>query len=150
MLDRIKILPLQKDTSENWGLGTDHGLWRQCTWVGKKNQCASHRRHTCSTPVNEDKDVRASAADARDRRRFKKKGLTTVAAFVGSTDLSFRNASGDVRFKFVSDLIDLGISIPREAGTTVRASDLLDRFAEKAVRTKMVEFADLKFEACLA
>jgi hypothetical protein len=55
-------------------------------------------------PSQGDQDCEASAADARDRRRFNEKVLTVATSFAGSTGLSFRKVAGDAIFKLVSDL----------------------------------------------
>jgi hypothetical protein len=62
------------------------------------------------------------------------KVLNSVAAFAGSIDLSFQKAAGDTTFKFVSDLVNLGISIQNRISPTVRAADVLDRFSIAALQ----------------
>jgi hypothetical protein len=76
--------------------------------------------------------------------------LGSIAKFAGATDLSFRKTAGDATFKFVSELIDLGISARQELGETVCAAEILDRFSEKAVRTMMIRVANEQFETHLA
>jgi hypothetical protein len=45
------------------------------------------------------------------------------------TDLSLRKAAGDAMFKFLFDLVDLGISIQHKISPTARAAYVLDRFS---------------------
>jgi hypothetical protein len=72
-----------------------------------------------------------------------------VTSFAGSTDLSFLKAGGEATFKLVSHLIDR-ISIPRETGTIVHASNVLDCFSQKAAQKRIRHRADQKFDSCIA
>jgi hypothetical protein len=62
------------------------------------------------------------------------KVLNSVAVFAESTDLSFRKPAGDVTFKFIFDLADLGISIQHKISPTALTADILDRFSIGALQ----------------
>jgi hypothetical protein len=101
---------------------------------GKKDRCESHTTHDLSTPKKQDADFEVSVAEAVDRRDMNGKVLNSVVMFSGSTDLSFREAAGDATFKFVSDLVNLGISIQNKISPTARAADVLDCFSIVALQ----------------
>jgi hypothetical protein len=105
------------------------GDWRQCNWIGKKDRCGSHIAHDWSTPKKQDADFEVCIAEAVDQQDINRKILNSVAAFTGSTDLSFRKAAGNATFQFVSDFADLGISIQHKISPTARAADVVDRFS---------------------
>jgi hypothetical protein len=72
--------------------------------------------------------------------------VNSVSAFTGATDLSFRKAVTNAIFKAVSDLTDLGISIPQKISPNARAIDGLDRTAENDVHGRMAQLADEQLE----
>jgi hypothetical protein len=78
---------------------------------------------------SKDADFEVSVAEAVDRRDINREVLNSVAALAGSTDLSFRKAAGNATFKFVSDLVEMGISIQYEISPTARAASVLDCFS---------------------
>jgi hypothetical protein len=55
--------------------------------------------------------------------------LNSVAAFAESIELSFQKAAGGATFKFVSHIVDLGISTQHNILPTAGAADVLDRFS---------------------
>jgi hypothetical protein len=120
------------------------GNWRQCLWVSRKDRCKSHTTHDWST------DFEVPVAEAIDRREATREVLNSVAAFAGSTDLSFRRAAGDATLKFASDLIDLGISISGQISSKTRAVDIFDCFSAFSIQHGMSRLADEKLEASMA
>jgi hypothetical protein len=102
--------------------------------VGTKDRCGSHTAHDWSTPRKQDAGFEVSVAEAVDRRDINRKVLNSVATFSGSTDFRFRKPAGDAPFKFVSHIVDLGISIQHEISPTARAADVLDRFSITALQ----------------
>jgi hypothetical protein len=101
------------------------GDWRQCNWLGKKDRCGSHTAHDWSIPRKLDGDFEVFVGEGVNRRDMNAKVLDFVAAFAGSTGLSFRKAAVDATFKFVPDLVDLGISIRHKISPTACAVDVL-------------------------
>jgi hypothetical protein len=128
---------------------TRSGGWRQCNWVGRKDRYKSHTTHGWSTPRKSDTDFEVAVAEAIDRREVNRKVLNSVAAFAGSTDMSFQRAAGDATFKFDSDPIDLGVSISSHISSKTRAADILDRFSAFSVQPRMSRLADEKLEASM-
>jgi hypothetical protein len=76
--------------------------------------------------------------------------LNFVAAFAGSTGLSFRKAAGDVTFKFTSNLIHLRISISSQISSKTRVAHVFDRFSAFSIQRRMSRLADEKLEASMA
>jgi hypothetical protein len=97
--------------------------------VGKEDCCGFHTAHDWSAPGQQNADFEISVSEAVDRSDINRKVLNSVAALAGSTDLSLRKAAGDATFKFVSDLVDLGILIQYKLSPTTRAADILDCFS---------------------
>jgi hypothetical protein len=101
------------------------GDWCRCNWVGKKDRCGSHTAHDWSIPRKLDGDFEVFVGEGVDRRDMNGKVLDSVAAFAGSAGLSFRKAAVDATFKFVSDLVDLEISIRHKISPTACTADVL-------------------------
>jgi hypothetical protein len=101
-----------------------------------KDRCGSHTAQDWTTPWKQDADFEISVAKAADRRNISRKVLNSVAAFTASNDLSFRKAAGNATFEFVSDLVDLGISIEHEISLIAGAAYVLDHFSALSVQEK--------------
>jgi hypothetical protein len=124
--------------------------WRRCAWIGKKSQCSSHTKHSFTISPEDDDGLDVPETESRDRVAFNKKVVRYIAEFTGAVDLSFHRAAGMATFKLVTNLIQLGASLPRQGNQIVNITNFLDRFSDRRVRDEMIQVADDKFQADIA
>jgi hypothetical protein len=137
----------------------------QCSWVGRKQQCANHKKHVFILPSDEDPLFNWVIPLLRNLAKLNKRILETAAEFVTATSLSCRQAVSPAMQEFILSSIQIGASFQaNDDEALIDVAGLLEtinekriteairkrraaKFAEAIVQLSKVRFANLVVDA---
>jgi hypothetical protein len=110
------------------------GEIRRCSWVGRKDRCSGHDNHTFTLHPDENPHLRRLITPILNRAKLNSRILTLAADFVTATNLGCRQAGSPAMHIFVTKLIEIGASLPRQFPDAITdVVSLVDKMTDKAV-----------------